>query len=86
MIEIENITKRYGETAVVDVEGEGGAGVPVDDGVVAAYQRRLAEHQALLHEFCIAHRCPRACVQSSLTFREQLSELLASGLFSTSAE
>jgi uncharacterized protein (DUF58 family) len=72
-----------GEGLVVDIEDNEAAGVSVDDGVVASYQRRLATHQALLHEFCIAHRCPRARIQSDMTFREQLAELLGCGLFST---
>lgn len=73
------------DAALVDVEDDSRAPLPVDPGLLDAYQARLAAHAARLGEFCAAHRCAMARVRSDMTFREQLTALQACGLLGTSA-
>jgi uncharacterized protein (DUF58 family) len=60
-----------------DIEDENGSPLPVDAGLVAAYQERLAHHQLMLRNFCAAHGCPWVSLRSDMSMNEMLATLQA---------
>jgi uncharacterized protein (DUF58 family) len=68
------------DTELIDVEDASFSSLVVDGTAIDAYRARLAEHEALLREFCGTHGCPWARIRSDMSFRELLWALEASGI------
>lgn len=74
-----------GQTELVDVEAQNDPPLAVDADVLAAYRRRMAEHEGRLREFSAAHGCAWIRLRSDMTFRQALSAMESSGIVGASA-
>ena len=68
-------------TEIVDIE-EPARRLIVSAAMLLEYQRRLEQHVAQLRTFCRTHRLAWVQIDSSSSFRTQLAQLEASGIFS----
>jgi uncharacterized protein (DUF58 family) len=70
------------DTELVDVEQPHADRLTVDPGAIAAYRKRLDEHETMLRDFCAAHGCPWGRLVSDMSFRQIIGALESSGVVS----
>jgi hypothetical protein len=70
------------DSELIDIERPDGERLVVDASAVSAYRARLAQHEALLREFCAAHKCPHGRIMSDMPFHQVVGVLQGIGVIS----